>query len=282
VNVASFDANGSLLEQRPVGAHGDGVFETMLVKQADVINWSAHKHRLSTGLDKLNIHYALNVIEACVETFLRQHAHQAGLIKLRLEIIRAPYSHYLGYRCDKQHPALTLQLSETVFPSFQAIDLAESSVVLPAQDFLAGIKHCNRLAQVMAQLAISHSAVQTDEALLFNSQGYLVEAITANVFIRQGDSWLTPDLRGGGVDGTVRSILCEEVFPQLGIELTIGDISKHHITSCDEMFICNAIKGIVPVSSLQWADGGKVVFNASFSSQVIYHAWLQRVGLLRK
>ena len=79
----------------------------------------------------------------------------------------------------------------------------------------------------------------------------MVEAISANVFLKQaaGD-WLTPNISVAGVSGVMRSLLLEEVFSDCGIEVKVCNVTKEQLSSSEELFVCNSIRGIVPVTAV--------------------------------
>ena len=106
---------------------------------------------------------------------------------------------------------------------------------------LAGIKHLNRLDQVIARAEWSSENYQ--EGLMFSSSGILVEAISANIFVKNKDGdWLTPCLKQAGVDGVMRSVMIEEVFPACNIPISIGDISRNELPECQSLLLSNSVK----------------------------------------
>ena len=120
---------------------------------------------------------------------------------------------------------------------------------LPINPPLAGIKHLNRLDQIIARAEWNNS--DYSEGLIFSTEDVLVEAISANVFLKQASGdWLTPDISVAGVSGVMRSLLLEEVFPDSGIEVKVSNVTKEQLSASEELFICNSIRGIVPVTAI--------------------------------
>ena len=97
------------------------------------------------------------------------------------------------------------------------------------------------------------------EGLLFNSENNLIEAISANIFIKNANGeWLTPDLSYAGINGVMRSLLIEKLFPDCGIAVKLAHIDFESLRTCQELFICNSIRGIIPINSIYNSIGDLV------------------------
>jgi 4-amino-4-deoxychorismate lyase len=119
---------------------------------------------------------------------------------------------------------------------------------------LAGIKHLNRLEQVLAQAEWQDADI--DEGLMLDTEGEVVSATAANVFVVRDGTLLTPDLRFSGVRGVMR----EQVLgaaQRLGIALSAEPLWPHHIECASEVFLTNSVRGIRSVGALgkqQWRE----------------------------
>ena len=110
------------------------------------------------------------------------------------------------------------------------------------QPLLAGIKHCNRLEQVLARAECV--AAGADEGLACDTDGNVVSATSANLFVLREGAWLTPPLQRCGVAGTCRAAL----MAPLDAREAMLDIAA--VESAEAVFLCNAVRGILPVASL--------------------------------
>ena len=73
---------------------------------------------------------------------------------------------------------------------------------------------------------------------MFDTNGCLVETTSANVFIKtQSNGWTTPDLSHCGVSGVMRSILIDEIFPELQLAVRINHITEIELSAASEIFI---------------------------------------------
>jgi 4-amino-4-deoxychorismate lyase len=119
---------------------------------------------------------------------------------------------------------------------------------------LAGIKHLNRLEQVLAQSEWREG--EFDEGLMMDTEGELVCATAGNVFAVRDGALITPDLRFCGVQGVMRSHVIE-VAAKLRIAVGEEPLWPQDLAAASEVFITNAVRGIrsaTSLDSLQWSD----------------------------
>ena len=107
------------------------------------------------------------------------------------------------------------------------------------QPVLAGLKHCNRLEQVLARREAV--AAGADEGLMRDIAGDVVSATSANLFVLQGDTWHTPPVDRCGVAGVCRAHL----LPALQARET--RLAPDGVERADAIFLCNAVRGILAV-----------------------------------
>ncbi len=107
---------------------------------------------------------------------------------------------------------------------------------------MAGIKHCNRLEQVLARAEVASAG--GDEGLMRDIAGNAICATSANLLVFRDGHWWTPRVDACGVAGVLRGWLLEQ-----GVA-TLADLSPLDIESADALALCNAVRGILPVVSL--------------------------------
>ena len=123
------------------------------------------------------------------------------------------------------------------------------------QPLLAGLKHLNRLEQVLARSEWHDPAYA--EGLMRDTSGRVVEGVFSNLFLVQDGRLLTPDLQRSGVAGVMRAALLVEAA-RLAIPCHITDISLEQLQQADELFVCNSVYGVWPVrafADLSWPVG---------------------------
>jgi len=224
--------------------YGDGLFETIAVQNGMPRRWSRHLARLQRGCARLGIgppDAALLESEAAMLCEDRQRA------VLKIIITRGTGGR--GYRPDPAAPATRIMQLHT-YPSWPAeyglagVCAGLCSLRMGYNPHLAGIKHLNRLEQVLARAEWSDPEIS--EGLMQDQQGFLIEGTMSNVFLVRDDRLLTPDLRRCGVDGITRTLLLE-LAEQAGIATGVRDIAMNELAGADEIFLCNSLIGIWPV-----------------------------------
>jgi len=224
-------------------AYGDGLFETLRAHRGDVPWWTAHWERLQTGAERLGIALPReDQVLAEAKDLL-----DGGDAVLKLIVTRgsggrgyAPCAGAASAWIVSKHPLP----SE---PSADGIVLRWCETRLAVQPRLAGIKHCNRLEQVLARAEWNRpGARDTDaaEGLMLDMGGDVVSATAANVFVLCGDGWVTPRLDRCGVAGVCRAWVLRE------IGATESRLAVTDVESADAIFLCNAVRGILPVAKL--------------------------------
>lgn len=119
---------------------------------------------------------------------------------------------------------------------------------------LAGLKHLNRLDQVLARSEWSNPDIF--EGLMLDYEGYLVEGTMSNVFIRQGNRLVTPSLDRCGVAGVVRQLLMDTAV-EMGQPVEERRVKPEEIRDADALYLTNSLFGIVPVRALDTARWDK-------------------------
>jgi 4-amino-4-deoxychorismate lyase len=122
--------------------------------------------------------------------------------------------------------------------------LRVASLRLSGQPALAGIKHLNRLENVLAASEAGHA--DCFESLLLDEAGQLVGGTMSNVFAVRGTRLLTPAVDRCGVAGVLRAVVLRETAT-LGLEVEQVRLSLPDLLAADEAFVTNARIGVVPV-----------------------------------
>ena len=219
-------------------AYGDGVFETMRVHRGLVPWWDSHWTRLTQGATRLGIPLP-------EESIARRHVAQVcgtadGVLKLVL-------TRGAGTRGYAPGPAiapvwLLSRHSLPARPHTEGLVLRWCGTRLAIQPVLAGLKHCNRLEQVVARSEWQDERI--DDGLMRDSEDFVVCATTANLFVLRDGRWLTPAVDRCGVAGVCRSWCLQETRAD-EVRLTVEAVE-----SADAVFLCNAVRGILPVARL--------------------------------
>lgn len=221
-------------------AYGDGLFETLLVHRGRPVWWEAHWARLCRGCEALGLpEPSQAAIRAQAEALVAGRAHAV----LKLQLTRGAGGRGYAPPAAPQ-PLLILSLH----PAPQAAP-AEGLVLrwcdtrLAIQPRLAGIKHLNRLEQVLARREWDHPGIH--EGLMQDTDGHVVCATAANLFAHVGGAWMTPPVDRCGIAGVCRDWL----LAHLPVEER--RLSPEDVLSASAVFLASSVRGVMPVRQLE-------------------------------
>ena len=127
------------------------------------------------------------------------------------------------------------------------VNLHVCDIRLAHQPKLAGIKHLNRLENVMARMEWHDEHIF--DGLLLDQQGNVIECTMSNVFARFGDTLITPDLSLCGVAGITRQHILG-LSAVLKLDIMINHLTFEALLKADEVVICNSLCGAFQVSQI--------------------------------
>lgn len=220
-------------------AYGDGLFETMRVSSQRLPWWPQHVARLARGAAVLGLPMPdRDWLEGQLAELLVQAPDRAVL---KLVLTRGVGGR--GYAPPaRPEPSLILSLHEMPCDP-GPLRLRWCRTRLSLQPALAGIKHLNRLDQVLARGEWRDSGIH--EGLMLDASGQLACATSGNVFALIDGHWLTPSLAAGGIAGLARAwILANETGA------ATAELVPAMMESAQALFLCNAVRGILPVGQL--------------------------------
>lgn len=226
--------------------YGDGVFETLAVANGRPQFWQAHMERLQDGCSRLAIPQPDTALLAA-ETAAVCEGQARAVVKL----IVTRGSGGRGYRLpDPVAPRRIV--SSYPWPGYsipeEGITLRLCRTPLACNPVLAGIKHLNRLEQVLARSEWTDESIH--EGLMLDLDGCVVEGTMSNLFGVRDGVLLTPDLARCGVAGVMRRQVLS-LARELGIPCEILRITAEELKGLDALFITNSLIGIWPVARLE-------------------------------
>lgn len=234
------------VDDRGLG-YGDGVFETLRARRGRLPLLGYHLDRLFAGLSALGIPHPER--RPLKDELWRAAAEEpCGVVKLT--VTRG--SGGRGYAAPAR-VTVTRIVQNFPLPEFvsdwqeRGVRVMFCKTPLEGPRALAGLKHLNRLPQVLAQREVDSQ--DYDEGLMRNSGGQLVEGIRTNLFVRVREHLMTPPT-GAGVEGVMRRLVME-LAEGAGIEVVERHISDAEFNVAEEIFVTNAIAGVCPVRQVE-------------------------------
>jgi 4-amino-4-deoxychorismate lyase len=228
--------------------YGDGVFRTMLVKNGLVQSWPRHFNKLKQDCIALNL-------DCPEESILIDELAQ--LTKLQVDgVAKITITRGISTRgyTPPQHPLVTRVVSITPAPEYstalskQGVRVHQCRLQLCHQPLLAGIKHLNRLENVLA--AAEFMGSEMHEGILLDKAGFVIEATRSNVFMVRDGALFTPDLSNCGVAGVQRERVIDWA-QQNSVPCSISNIALEDMLVAEEIFLVNSIIGLWPVREIR-------------------------------
>ncbi len=240
--------------------YGDSLFETIAWRDGRLEWLARHVERLRAGamrlrLDLPNATRLTQQIQQDVAALLQDAAQPAQAV-IRIQITRGTGGR--GYNIDGATAPLRIA-SLHVWPWLDGAGkpriLAPARVrfcsqTLAAQPALAGIKHGNRLEQILARMEWGGAdASGWDEGLMSDAEGRIIEGTMSNLFIIHQGALHTPALDRCGIAGIVRGVVID-LAERLSIPVRIGTLNRVFLERAQALFLSNSLAGIWPVGQL--------------------------------
>lgn len=243
---------GGSVDARDRGlAFGDGLFESMRFGKAGIFLLEYHLKRLEHGAARLRLAVDPDVLRSDVNAVLDAAVAESGEGVIKLVLTRG-----VGPRGYKVAPgtACTRILTVSALPSnppswsAEGVNVRFCEMRMGANMLLAGVKHLNRLEQVMARLEWDDPGIA--EGLLADARGRIVEGVSTNVFLVSGGRILTPVIDTCGVAGVMRQYIIDKAPEIVGQGVDVTSCEKGMFTGARELFLCNSVIGIWPVARI--------------------------------
>jgi 4-amino-4-deoxychorismate lyase len=256
--------------------YGDGLFETLRFEAPQWLLSDYHLDRLKRGCDVLEIDYpgaaVTDQLELATQWLAEQRLTRAAG---RLAVSRGDGGH--GYGGQSHVPVVALTLQELALPWGQAAasaKLVSCEITLASQPRLAGIKHANRLEQVLAAREVQRR--RADEGVMLNPAGEVVCAVSGNLFVACDGVLLTPPIVDCGVAGTLRRLVLEQLAERAGIVARQATLTMSDLLEADELLLTNALAGIRSVTSLDDHSFSSTALADSLREHYFAHlGWLE-------
>lgn len=252
--------------------YGDGLFETIACVEGKLQFWNEHIERMRLGAKQLGIEFtAIENFKHDVLSLLEKHNITDCVIKLMLTRGQGER----GYRSSSAQKVTRIVLLSNL-PAYsddytnQGIKVCCCQHPVSSNSRLAGIKHLNRLDNVLAR---NEWQDEYQEGLMLNESSDIIEGTMSNVFAVKNNQLHTPSLSLSGVNGIIRGQVLS-IAQEQGIAVHISEIKKEELKNMDEIFVCNSIIGIWPVNSINEINYqvGPVTKNISQLLQQRMHA----------
>lgn len=251
--------NGAATESIPAAdrgmAYGDGVFRTLRALDGEPLHWRKQFNKLADDCARMNIPCPPSTV-LLSEARTVAHSHSHAVVKIT--VTRG--SGARGYAPPAPSTPLRVVTGARFEPLAAAADGVTARVCnlrLGHQPALAGVKHLNRLENVLARAEWRHSDIH--EGLMLDQQGLVIGGTMTNLFMVEGGRLYTPLLDQCGIAGVTRSRLMA-LAQHLVIPCHSEALPLERVLAADEVFFCNSLIGLWPLVRLdqyRWKIGPK-------------------------
>lgn len=238
-------------------AYGDGLFETIAVRSGRPCCWLEHLDRLALGAARLRLSLPS---PSQLQTECSQLVAGVGDGTLKMIITRGPSAR--GYPLPSQpRPTRILFVDERDagpvdvdsdthrgMRATQGVRVRLCDTRLGINSQLAGLKHLNRLEQVLARSEWTEPSI--DEGLMLDSEGALVCGIMSNLFLLTNLGLETPLIDRCGVAGTARACLLR-IAGEAGHRVRERRLTVEDLIRSKGALLTNALLGVLPIRSFE-------------------------------
>ncbi len=231
---------------------GDGLFETIAVVRGRPLLWDRHLARLAHGAERLGIAMPpLSLWRAEAERLCRAAARSGDAV-LRLVLTRGAGGR--GYAPPPDggaRPTRVLWIEPwSGYPSHYAregIAVRYCTVRLSRQPRLAGLKHLNRLEQVLGRAELPPDC---PEGLMCDDRDQVIEGTMSNLFAVCDGVLRTPALSECGVEGVMRAEVLARAAG-FGLRVVCAPLTRAELARAEEIFLTNSLIGLWPVRRVE-------------------------------
>jgi 4-amino-4-deoxychorismate lyase len=226
--------------------YGDGLFETIACVGGRPRGLDRHLSRLAHGCERLGMPAPEGaMLRAELQTLLGSTPR--ALIKI---IVTRGVATARGYRpSGDEQPTRIVGAHPWNLSADREFRVGLSTVPLGMNPQLAGLKHLNRLEQVLAQRDAAARGLH--EVLMSSSDGEVIGGSMSNLFVCRSGEWLTAPVTHCGVAGVMRALVLE-VAPRMGLPVRIRALSAGDVDAASALFVTNVRLGLQPV---HWYQG---------------------------
>lgn len=238
-------------------SYGDGVFRTMKIRNGLPVSWPFHYQKLVADCAAIGIVCpSAELLMGDLQKLFEKELFSEDLTQVAKIIITRGEGER-GYA----PPVITVPtrvVIKSCLPQYaesnydKGVQLHVCDIKLAAQPKLAGIKHLNRLENVLARMEWREEFIF--DGLLLDQAGNVIECTMSNVFARFGSELLTPDLSLCGVSGITRQRILG-LGGVLGLNVGVKSLTLAQILQADEIIICNSLFGafqVIQINNKTW------------------------------
>ena len=226
--------------------YGDGVFETVKIRNGRLVFWEEHYFRLMASMRmirmKIPVEFTLEFLENEILKTIASLDIQTNL-RARLSVFRKDGGLYMPTSNDVDFLVVVTPMSHVIKEEYH-VDLYKDFFI--HSGYLSTIKSTNKLIYTLASIYAQEHAL--DNCILLNERKGVVETTNANIFLVKDSLVKTPSLSEGCLNGIIRAKVIDMLSKNDSYTIEESIITPFEIQKADEIFITNCLMGIQPVT----------------------------------
>ena len=236
-------------------AYGDGVFRTLAVHDGTPDHWQRQYAKLAHDCEVLGIACP---DERLLEREVRSACEPGDGYVVRITVTRGEGARGYRYAPASEPTRIVASAPAIQYPEAYregGVKVRLCQIKLAHQPALAGVKHLNRLENVLARAEWSDADIA--EGILCDGDGNVIGGTMTNLFIVLGGKLVTPELNRCGVAGVTRDRVLA-IASRQGVACEVRVIASEELFSAEEIFLVNSLIGAWPVRAMEgrnWSAG---------------------------
>lgn len=244
------DSDTNLLDQNRGFLYGDGVFETLKIVDGKILFFEDHYFRLMAAMRIVRMEipmiFTLEYLEEQVLSLVNKNKIEQSA-RARITVYRNNGGFYLPTNNTVSFLIQTSAIESPVYSISEKeyeVDLYKDFYI-PKQ-LLSTLKTTNKMIHVTGSIYAKENDL--DNCILLNDSKNVVEALQGNLFMRMGNTLITPPISEGCLNGIMRKQILSLAKKETNLEVVEQVISPFDLQKADELFVTNVIRGIQPIT----------------------------------
>lgn len=244
------DSDANLLDQNRGFLYGDGVFETLKIVDGKILFFEDHYFRLMAAMRivrmEIPMNFTLEYLEEQVLSLVKKNKIEQSA-RARITVYRNNGGFYLPTNNTVSFLIQTSAIESPVYSISEKeyeVDLYKDFYI-PKQ-LLSTLKTTNKMIHVTGSIYAKENDL--DNCILLNDSKNVVEALQGNLFMRMGNTLITPPISEGCLNGIMRKQILSLAKKETNLEVVEQVISPFDLQKADELFVTNVIRGIQPIT----------------------------------
>jgi len=227
--------------------YGDGIFRTFLVDNKKPRHWKSHSKKIIEDCRAIKITPPKeSALLSDIQLLFKTKKKAVGKFIISRGVSERGYK----FNSTITHNRFLIKTKMPVYPKeyFKfGVDLHVCKQKLNPS-VLSGVKHLNRLENIMARQ--EWNSDRYADGILLDQDSNVIECISSNIFIRIGKTIYTPKMSHVGIKGVTRELFIK-IGLKLGFRIKEAIFGLDKLLKSDEVFITNSLFGVLQVRKIK-------------------------------